>query len=64
MLEKYGQEYNTLNLTIIDAAAAMSDVCFAVLVVAGAYMREGFGGIKSAGCTTCSYTLGEPEIGS
>ena len=64
MIEKYGQGHNTLNLTTIDAAAATSDVCFAVFVVAGVYMCGGFGGIKSAGCATCCYTLDETEIGS
>ena len=64
MIEKYGQGHNTSSLTIIDAAAATSDGCFAVFVVAGLYMYEGFGGIKSAGCTTCCCTLGEPGMGS
>lgn len=47
MIRNYGQEHNTLNLTIIDAAAATSDACFAVFVVAGVHVYEGFGGIKS-----------------
>ena len=64
MIENYGQEHNTLNLTIIDAAAATSDVCFAVFVVSGVYMYGGFGGIKSTGRTTCRCTLGETEMGS
>jgi hypothetical protein len=64
MIGKYGQGHNTLNLITIDAAAATSDVCFAVFVVAGAYMCEGFGGIKSAGRTTCCCTLDETEMGS
>ena len=65
MIENYGKEHDTLNLTIIDAAAAaMSDVCFSVFVVAGVYMYGGFGGIKSAGRTTCRCTPGETEMGS
>ena len=64
MIEDYGQEHDTLSLTIIDAVAATSDGCFAVFVVAGVYMYEGFGGIKSAGCPTCCCTIGETEMGS
>ena len=49
MIEKYGQGHNTLNLTTIDAAAATSDVCFAVFVVAGVYMCEGLAGLRARG---------------